>query len=66
MTILLLSEQCKSCTRFWDYNNKRRVQPVPGCIAFPDGIPAPILSGEHDHREPYEGDNGIQFEAIAE
>ena len=32
------------------------------CLAFPDGIPDDILSGEVDHTEPHDGDNGIQYE----
>lgn len=32
------------------------------CDAFPDGIPAQIITGEIDHASPYPGDNGIRFE----
>jgi hypothetical protein len=34
------------------------------CAAFPFGVPDAILTNEHDHREPYDGDNGITFEAL--
>ena len=35
---------------------------IPKCKAFPDGIPLEIFREEIDHTQPYEGDNGIQFE----
>lgn len=38
--------------------------PIPKCRAFPDGIPDEILNGFNDHRKPYKGDSGIQFELI--
>lgn len=34
----------------------------PACDAFPEGIPAPILAGEVDHRLPAAGDNGVRWE----
>jgi len=33
------------------------------CIAFPDGIPDVVAIEGNDHKEPIEGDHGIQFEA---
>ncbi len=48
------SIQCLTCKHYrglWE------------CEAFPDGIPEVISSGDHDHREPFKGDNGIRWEA---
>jgi len=36
------------------------------CTAFPFGIPEIILKGLNNHKEPFPGDNGIQFEPIEE
>ena len=34
------------------------------CKAFPKGIPEKIITGEHDHTNPFPGDNEIRFEPI--
>lgn len=49
------SNQCNTCAHYY----------VGGaCAAFPDGIPQEIITGEHDHREPYNNDKGLRWEPI--
>jgi hypothetical protein len=47
------SSQCNDCSH--------RVDGKATCKAFPDGIPSRILTGKHDHRKSYPGDNGVKF-----
>lgn len=53
--------QCLVC-RFFEKSQDEKYGLF--CKAYADGIPDAILTGEHDHREPYPGDNGIRFEEI--
>jgi len=32
------------------------------CRAYPDGIPEAITTNRHDHRDPFDGDDGVRFE----
>ena len=48
------ARQCASCRNHIPY--------TMACKAFPKGIPTELMSGSWDHREPYEGDNGVLYE----
>lgn len=51
---------CVGCTRL------KGTLDNPKCDAFPLAIPADILLSKADHRQPYEGDNGIRYEPKTE
>ncbi len=53
----IISPICGWCKHLRNFGADRT------CAAFPDGIPSGIWEGETDHRVPYPGDQGIQFEA---
>ena len=49
----MMSPQCPTC-KHYRLNQQ--------CSAFPDGIPMPIILGQHDHAQPWPGDNGVRWE----
>ncbi|MCY4293966.1 MAG: hypothetical protein OXC58_03895 [Acidimicrobiaceae bacterium] len=52
---------CHHFDQLGPYRDPMEIQ----CKAYPKGIPEAILDNEVDHREPYEGDGGIQFKSGA-
>ena len=52
------ASQCARCIH--------KVLNASSCAAFQKGIPSKILSGQFDHRFPFDGDNGIRYEPVEE
>lgn len=52
--------ECIECKHFIESIGR------PACKAFPYGIPSEIWDGFKKHHESYEGDYGLQFEAISQ
>lgn len=57
--------QCVNCLFLDRRKSQNQATPLPyTCIAFPAGIPDLIIRNKFDHKNPYPGDNGIQFEPV--
>ncbi len=65
-SVLPLCFRCLMLDRRWPIRRPDGSLPPYKCIAFPAGIPQEILTNQHDHREPYAGDNDVQFTPLDE
>lgn len=55
--------QCSRCTHFRSPFSREDgdFSGGPFCVAFPDGIPQPVLRNQRDHRAPIDGDHGVRW-----
>ena len=65
MTARAQAQCTPSCARYrsmFSPEGMAKAADGPFCAAFPDGIPEDIWTNQFDHRQPYEGDHGLQWE----
>jgi len=55
----VITPQCMACRHL-----RQGRDPGMTCTAFPQGIPDAIITNRHDHRQPFGGDGGVQFEPV--
>jgi hypothetical protein len=56
--------QCLTCAHFRSQLDHGPDAPEQACDAYPDRIPDPIWWNQVDHRQPYDGDQGITWEPL--
>lgn len=57
---LTIQTMCMACRHL-----HRDKEDSRSCSAFPEGIPDEIWTNQHDHHDPYPGDQGIHFDIAA-
>ncbi|MDP2217388.1 MAG: hypothetical protein Q8J68_08890 [Methanolobus sp.] len=59
---IIYSPVCTFCKDLHNSTLRANGTSLNTCDTFPDGISVEIWGGGNNHREPYPGDYGVQFE----
>lgn len=54
-----ISRQCITCAYLFRFDTS---SDSIACLAFPEGIPETIITGDFDHSKPYVGDHGLRYQ----